>query len=346
MYEERPKLNLGKSLFRISVVLALVALAGWLLGHENFYRMFEVLRGAKHSLVGAAIAIYFVSVGIWAIRWQVALFSTGGVDHKVNFGTLYLILCSTIFLNNITPVARAGGDPFGRVYLLSRLENVKYSSGMAASLSEHAFAPLCVASCLIGGLFLKFGRGSLEAAALSVAAWGLMLVGTTSLPRCLLGRRVAAKRLGRIMIWIVGRFRKQDGRKVIDEIERFYSAAHAVIGKWKVGFFIAGLTFMIWALDVLRFYIVFLALGYGAELALLLLASSLPVIIGVIPLLPGGLVLTECSLISLFTLFSVPLSVGIAATVIERGISYVLSTAVGAGVFLYLGPRAAIKPER
>lgn len=345
MYEERPKLDLRKSIFRISVVVALVALAGCLLARENFFRMFEVLRGAEHSLLCTAIAIYFISVGVWAIRWQVALFSTGGVDHRVNFGTLYLILCSAIFLNNITPVARVGGDPFGRVYLLRRLENVKYSSGMAASLSEHAFAPLFVASFLIGGLFLRFGRGSLEAAALSVGAWVFLLLGATTLTRSLLGRRVGAKRLGRLIIWILGRFRKQDGRKATDEIETFYSAAYLVIGKWKSGLFIAGSTFIIWALDVLRFYIIFLALGYRAGLASLLLASSLPVIIGLIPLLPGGLVFTECSLISLFTLFSVPLGVGMAATLIERGISYVLSTAVGGGAFLYLGARAAIKPE-
>jgi uncharacterized protein (TIRG00374 family) len=345
MNEERPKLNLGKSLFRISVVIALVALAGWLLIRENLYQMFEVLRGAEHSLVGAAIALYFMSVGVWAIRWQVALFSIGSVDYRINFGTLYLILCTTIFLNNITPVARVGGDPFGRVYLLRRLENIEYSAGTAASLSEHAFAPLCVMSCLIGGLFLKFGRGSLEAAALSAAAWGLMLLGTTSLLRFLLGSRIGAARLGCLMIWILDRFMKRDGREVIEEIATFYSAAYAVIGKWKPGLFIAGSTFMIWTLDVLRFYIVFLALGYRAQLASLLLASSLPVTIGIVPLLPGGLVLTECSLVSLFTLFSVPLSVGIAATLIERGISYVLSTAVGAGVFLYLGPRAAVKPE-
>ena len=41
----------------------------------------------------------------------------------------------------------------------------------------------------------------------------------------------------------------------------------------------------------------------------------------------------------------VPLNLAMAATVIVRGISFVLSTMVGAGVFSYLGVKMAAKPE-
>jgi uncharacterized protein (TIRG00374 family) len=86
-------------------------------------------------------------------------------------------------------------------------------------------------------------------------------------------------------------------------------------------------------------------LGYHPELSMLLVASSLPIIAGLIPLLPGGLVLVEGSLMSIFALFGVPLNLAMAATVIERGITFVLSTIVGAGVFSYLGVKMAAKPE-
>mgnify|MGYP005621666791 CR=1 FL=1 len=104
------------------------------------------------------------------------------------------------------------------------------------------------------------------------------------------------------------------------------------------------LTLLIGALDVFRLYIIFLALGYHAELSMLFIAASLPIIVGLIPFLPGGLVLVEGSLISIFALFGVPLNLAMAATLIERGISFVLSTMVGAGVFSYLGVKMARKP--
>jgi uncharacterized protein (TIRG00374 family) len=78
---------------------------------------------------------------------------------------------------------------------------------------------------------------------------------------------------------------------------------------------------------------------------MLLIAASLPTIAGLIPFLPGGLVIVEGSFISIFALFGVPLNLAMAATLIERGISFVLSTMVGAGVFSYLGVKMARKPK-
>jgi uncharacterized protein (TIRG00374 family) len=77
---------------------------------------------------------------------------------------------------------------------------------------------------------------------------------------------------------------------------------------------------------------------------MLLISSSFPVIVGLIPFLPGGLVLIEGSFVSVFASFSVPLNLGMAATLIERGISFVLISMVGAGAFSYLGVKMATKP--
>jgi len=68
-----------------------------------------------------------------------------------------------------------------------------------------------------------------------------------------------------------------------------------------------------------------------------MLASTLPSIAGWVPLLPGGLGLVDATFVSVFTLFGFPLSIAIAATLIERAISYVFSTIVGAGALSYLG---------
>lgn len=340
MNEHRLKINLRKSVVLVVVAAVAMIVAGLFLAHENFYQMFEAVRSAKGLLVALAIAVYFLSVGLWAIRWQVALSS---VNHRISFGVRCLILCAAIFLNNITPLARVGGDPFGRVYMLHKLENTSYSSGMASSLGEHALTPLVVVWFLMMGLFLQFGTGSPQLRLILIAGALAALV-TVFIPRLFFKKRIAVKGISNIASRVLGWFGKRESaQQIIEGIETFYSSSYAMMDKWKKVLLIGSLTLLLGVLDVFRLYMIFLALGYHPKLAVLLVASSLPSIVGLIPFLPGGLVIVEGSLISVLALFGVPLSLAMAATVIERGISFVLSTMVGAGVFSYLGVKMAAK---
>jgi uncharacterized protein (TIRG00374 family) len=343
MNEYRLKINLRKSVFLITLAIILMAVAGWLLTRWDFYQMFETIRSANRVLIALAIAIYFLSVGLWATRWQAALSFIG---CRIGFGARYLILCATIFLNNITPGARVGGDPFGRVYMLHKLENMSYSSSMASLIGERALTPLIVISFLMAGLLLQFGKGSLQLSLILIATWALAAFAIVFTPRLFFKKRIAVRGVSRITSRVLGWFgKRRNAQEIIEGVETFYSSSYATIDKWKKVLLIGGWTLLIGALDVFRLYTIFLALGYHPTLAMLLVASALPTIVGLIPFLPGGLVIIEGSLISVLALFGVPLNLAMAATVIERGISFVLSTIVGGGVFSYLGVRMAAKPE-
>jgi len=346
MNEFGPKINLRRSFLIIALVVALMGLTGWLLRPEIFSQMFEAIRSASHSLIGLAIATYFFSVVLWTIRWQVALRSIDGGNPGMRFGTLFPIICSAIFLNNITPFARAGGDPFGRVYLVRRLENVKYSTAIAASLGEHIFDPLVLISFLMAGLFLQFGQGSSQLTILFLAIGALVVPGMVVFPRLFLKRMIGLRLISNVVTRLLGWFGKRThAQRIAEATKLFYSSTFTVVDKRRAWLSIGGLTLLMWSLDLLRLYIIFRALGHHPGIAMLLLASSLPTIVGVLSFLPGGLVVIEGSLISVFILFGVSLDLATAATLIERGISFVLSTIVGAGVFSYLGVKLAAKPE-
>jgi uncharacterized protein (TIRG00374 family) len=343
MDEYKPRINLRKSVLVAALVIVLMIVAGWLIARENFYQMFGAVRSANALLIASAIAIYFLSIGLWATRWQAAL---SFINSGINFGARYLILCATIFLNNITPGARVGGDPFGRVYMVHRLENTSYSSAMASLIGERILTPLVIVSFLMAGLLLQFGAGSLQLSLILIAAWALGALGIVLVPRLFFKKRIAVKRISSIAGRVLGRFgKRKNAQEIIDGIETFYSRSYATVDKWKKMLLIGSLTLLLGLLDVFRLYTIFLALGYHPPISVLLVASSLPTIVGLIPFLPGGLVLIEGSLISIFVLLGVPLNLAMAATVIERGISFVLSTMVGAGVFSYLGVKIAAKAE-
>jgi len=341
MDEYKPRISLRRMVLLILLTIVLMAIAGWLLSRENFYEMLQAIRNANYLLIVSAIAIYFVSLAIWAGRWQTAL---SFIDCRIGFGSRYLILCATVFLNNISPGARVGGDPFGRIYMLRKLENTSYSSGMASLIGEFALTPLIVVSFLMAGLLLQFGKGSLQLSLILTAAWVLAALGTILIPRLFFKRRIALKGINsitsRVLGWLGNRTNVQE---TVEGIEAFYSSTYTIMDKWRKVLLIGGWTLLIGAFDVFRLYTIFLALGYDPTLSTLLVASSLPIIVGLIPLLPGGLVLVEGSLISVLVLLAVPLDVAMAATLIERGITFVLSTLVGAGIFSYLGVKMAAK---
>ncbi|MFN2188256.1 MAG: flippase-like domain-containing protein [Candidatus Promineifilaceae bacterium] len=343
MDEYKPRINLRRMVILIVLAIVLMTVAGWLLSRESFYEMLEAVGNASYLLIASAIAIYFISLAIWAGRWQTAL---SFIDSRISFGSRYLIICATVFLNNISPGARVGGDPFGRLYMLRKLENTSYSSGMASLIGEFALTPLIVVSFLMGGLLLQFGEGSLQLSLILMAAWVLAALATVFVPRLFFRKRIALKGISNIASRVLGRFGKRTNiQETVEGIEAFYSSTYTIMDKWRKVLSIGGWTLLIGAFDIFRFYAIFLALGYHPTLSTLLLASSLPIIVGLIPLLPGGLVLVEGSLISILALFGVPLDVAMAATLIERVITFVLSTIVGAGIFSYLGVKMAAKSE-
>ena len=66
--EYKPKVNLRKSIVLVALAIVVMAVAGWLLAQEDFYQMFAAIGSANRLLIASAIAIYFLSVAVWATR--------------------------------------------------------------------------------------------------------------------------------------------------------------------------------------------------------------------------------------------------------------------------------------
>jgi len=221
---------------------------------------------------------------------------------------------------------------------------VKYSTAVAATLGEHVFDPPIVVAFLLVGLFLQFGRGSFQLTMLLLVVGALVVSVMVISPRFILKKMIGVRLIGNIVTRIAGRFVKHaNAQRIVEAIELFYSNTFAIIGRRREGLSIGGLTGLMWALDLLRFYIILRALDGDPSIAVLLTASSLSTMMGLLSILPGGLVAVEGSLISVFVLFGIPLDIATAATLIERGISFALSSIVGAGAFFYLGVKISEK---
>lgn len=97
------------------------------------------------------------------------------------------------------------------------------------------------------------------------------------------------------------------------------------------------LSFFIWFIEILRVYIVFLAFGSPVSLILIGEVFIVASLIGMIPALPGGLGAVDGVMILLYATSGISPSISAAATVIERLISFWMTTIIGFLVLPFYG---------
>jgi uncharacterized protein (TIRG00374 family) len=259
--------------------------------------------------------------------------------HTIGFWRLYVISHSGMFFTNITPISKSGGEPF-RAYFIKKTQKVPYSTGFATILAEGILSILPFLGLLLAGMALLIYLQSppIWVSAAILCTIIILFIVFVPLAYALIKRKAASGGIFRIIRWIS----KQLGRKTSDEqimrpIRRFFESARIVLQDRKKAATIVIIALLLNLVSVARIWVILFALGWQISLAAPLLAVTIPTLAGIIPFLPGGLVLVEASMTGVFLMCGAPLTIAISATLIERAISYVLSTIVGAVALSYLG---------
>lgn len=337
MTKRKMKYNVRKVLILIIFLIAVAGIVLFLLAREDLYEMLDALRGANYGFVILAIAMYTFSTLFWSARWRVALSAIG---QKVGLRDLYLVVYGSIFINNVTPLTRTGGDPIGRTYLLQKSKGVPYASSFASVVSEYILDAPVFFSFLALGLLMYLGASSFWPLLAVIGIWMAAVFLLVPVTRSILRKRIAAGRISGTIVRVLRVFRRRVNKvRIARGVEKLYGGTHIVISRWRTALSMVTFSVLLWTFDMLRVFFVFQALGYQAPLTMLLLSSTLPTIAGWIPFLPGGIGVVDVTFVWIFMLFGFPLYVATAATLIERAISYVFSTIVGAGALSYLGIR-------
>jgi uncharacterized protein (TIRG00374 family) len=93
----------------------------------------------------------------------------------------------------------------------------------------------------------------------------------------------------------------------------------------------------VWVLDVTRFKLIALALDLPLSLPLIATVSVLYLVLGSLPITPGGLGIVEGGLISILLYFGLPLAPASSFVFLERVISFGLSSLIGFFYLFYYG---------
>jgi len=271
-------------------------------------RYASLVRGVPLYYLLIAAALYYLSVFIYAIRWKLVL---GGVGRDASLIELIKALMAGLFVNNVTPTSRSGGE-------LLR----------AAWISYRARVPLGVSTVTV--LYERL----LEV----IPFFFMMLLGVlyfipSKLPL------IAVLLVVSVLVWLkwdlivkltLRLLKAELDPGELEKLSSLQKSRFVTLGG-------VSLSSVVWVLDVLRLKVITLAFGLSIGWRIIIAISVVNLILGVIAITPGGLGIVEGGLVGAMTHMGIPQVFAVLVTLLERFISYVLGTITGFGVMLLSG---------
>lgn len=324
-----------KALILILVGLGILAVMVLFIGPAKIE---DAIKMANPWYIILAIILQFITYGLWTWRWSINIQAVGLSVKKLH---LLPMLMVGLAVNNITPSARGGGEPV-RGYILSKYTSSSFEKSFATVIADRAldtipFIVLAVITLVAAASHLNLPRYGLYsiiiAVVVLVAGFLVLLYMSFNLE---FGRKVS--------LWItrvIKRFSRKDHsqleEKALKAIHGFQNSMRTMGKDKNVLIYGLGLSFLIWFMEILRVYIIFAAFNVDVSLLVIAEVFIISTLIGFIPLLPGGLGAVDGLMIVLFSASGVPSSVSAAATILERLISFWMTTIIGLACLPYFG---------
>lgn len=324
-----------KTVIFLGISLLILAVMLYFVGIDD---VINALKVADLGIIALAIVVQIFTYYLYTLRWKV-LNNIANIDAGI-LKLLPMVLVG-LAVNNITPSGRGGGEPV-RAYLLSREADYPMEETFAAVVADRAldtFPFVFLAILTIVGMVLYFDVSSallvvMIVAVIAIVAILVLLIYMSINPK--FGKRVDG--------WIIGlvrRFYKKNSEELEEKIhgviKGFQDTMNMVIHNKKVLYYALPLSFVIWIFEILRVYLVFLAFGANVNPVVIGEVFILASLVGMIPLLPGGLGAVDGIMIIFYTAAGITASISAGATVIERLISFWMATILGLVILPYYG---------
>lgn len=284
-----------------------------------------------------AIIVQFLVYGFWTQRWAINIEAVNISVRKLH---LFPMLMVGLAVNNLTPSARGGGEPI-RGYMLSKYTKTSFEKSFATVIADRGldtfpFMVLAIITIIAAVLYLNLPNWIVYSLVLAVIL--LLVIFFIAIYMSL--NETAGRK---ITLWIVGiakRFYKKDKNlenKALTAIEGFQNSMRIMVKDKNVLTYGLSISFIIWLFEILRVYLVFSAFGVDVSLIIIAEVFIISSLLGLIPLLPGGLGAVDGVMIILFSAAGIPPSISAAATLVERLISFWMTSIIGMILLPYFG---------
>lgn len=296
------------------------------------------LKNANPWYVALAVVIQFVIYGMWTQRWSITIHS---LQIYIKKRHIFPMLMVGLAVNNITPSARGGGEPV-RAYMLSKYSKAPIENAFATVIADRGldtfpFVVLAILTIIFSVMYLNLPGWVVYALGISLAA----LVTVFLIILCMSINAAAGEK---ITIWVVGLIKRFSKRKhfeiekrAMDAMRGFQDSMRVMMRDRRVLMYGLPLSFLIWFMEVIRVYIVFSSFGTPVPLGIIAAVFVIATLMGMIPFLPGGIGAVDGVMIILYSAAGVPPSISAAATIVERLISFWMTSVIGIAMLPYVG---------
>ena len=325
-----------KTILLLGFSILILAVMLWFVGID---KVIDALKLANIGIIALAIVTQVFTYFLYTLRWQIL---NRLADMDVSIKKLLPIVLVGLAVNNITPSGRGGGEPV-RAYLLAKSNNdYHFEDSLATVVADRAldtfpFVVLAAITIASMALFFNFDIWLIVVMVLAVIAIVAILI--ILIYMCInpnFGNRVDG--------WIIGlvrRFYKKNSEEFENQIHKaifgFQETMKLLMSNKKGLVYTLLLSFVIWIFEIVRVYFVFLAFGANVNLIVIGEVFIVACLVGMIPLLPGGLGAIDGLMILFYSAAGIPSSISAAATVIERLISFWMTTIIGMVLMPYYG---------
>ena len=321
-------------LFGISILILAIML--YFVGID---KVIDALKVVNPVIIAFAIVIQVFTYFLYTWRWQI-LNKMASMD--VGIKKLLPMVMVGLAVNNITPSGRGGGEPV-RAYLLEKSdERYHFEDSFATVIADRAldtfpFIVLAAITIALMTFFFDLDLWLLVVMVLAVIAIIIILM-------VIIYMSINPNFGTRVEGWIISlvrRFYKKNSEsfenKIHDAVFGFQKTMKMLLSNKKGLAVTLTLSFIIWIFEIFRVYLVFLAFGSSVNPLIIGEVCILSCLVGMIPLLPGGVGAIDGLMIGFMSAAGVSPSISAAATMIERLISFWMSTMIGMALMPYYG---------
>ncbi|KZX11671.1 UPF0104 family protein [Methanobrevibacter curvatus] len=324
-----------KNLIFLGIGILILAVMIYFIGFEE---ILNALKLADPLYIILAILVQIITYYLFALRWKII----NKIAHiNISIRNLIPMVLIGMAINNITPSGRGGGEPI-KAYLLSKETEKSFESTFATVIADRAldsipFLVLAIMTIILMVISFKISQWIIV---LLIAGVVIVTIAFILLIYMSLNKKIAEKVI-KFILRIIRIFYKKDKgileKKITDAIEGFQKTMNLMLKDKDVRYIALPLSFVIWISEIIRVYLIFLAFGSVASPIIIAEVFIVSTLVGMIPLLPGGLGVVDGMMILLFSAGGISPQISAVATVIERLISFWMTTIIGLILLPYYG---------